>query len=199
MVEKSERGAEATTSTGTKRWRTVLLGFVALVILLGLAALALYVVTHEFGVKWSVISTAVGALIAWIVRADIEKRREYEKLLNQQKRDQYAKFIDVMNKFLPITDEPREPPRLSELREWSMKLMLIGSDDVLKSWNAARRPSVDGRETTRAYVRLLLAMRRDSGHHHTKLRPSDMLSSFVNDLGPNDLTFLNTKETIGPT
>jgi hypothetical protein len=163
--------------------RSITLALIALLLVLGTAGLVLYVITHYFGVQWSVLATAGSALVVWLVRADVEKRREYERLLNQQKRDQYAQFIDVMNTYLPIKDEPEQlPPSLSDLRKWSMKLMLVGSDDVVRAWNTARITTDNGRDVIRNYGRMLLAMRRDSGHHHTKLKPSDMLGSFINDV-----------------
>jgi hypothetical protein len=169
-------------SPSSKR-KSVILGLIAFVLLLATVSGALYVVTQHFGVKWSAILGLGGAFVVWLVRASIEKRREYERLLNQEKRNQYSLFIDVLNKFMPARDEPEhEMPPASELRKWSMKLMLVGSDDVIRAWNVARNNSMEGKHVVRNYGRLLLAMRRDSGHHYTKLRATDMLESFVNDI-----------------
>lgn len=181
-LDGSSRQTESDGNSGkiSKR-RRLLLSLLLLLTIIGIVGFALYVAIDYFGVQWSVVGTAAGGLIVWLVRADIEKRREYEKLLNQQKREQYGKFIEVMNSYLPISDEPERPqPSLSDLRVWSMKLMLVASDDVIRAWNNARLSS-EGPEVVRNYGRLLLAMRRDSGHHYSKLKPSDMLESFLND------------------
>lgn len=187
---------DQTLASGDKRTQSkskqVMLALLVVVLVLGVIGALLYVLTRYFGVKWSALFAVASALVAWLVRSSLEKRREYERLLNQEKREQYSQFLDVLNKVLPLGHEPDQEVSLRDLRKWSLKLMLVGSDEVIKAWNLARdSTAVEPRTVVRNYARLLLAMRRDAGQHHTKLTAGEMLQSFVNDLTDEDRKYID--------
>lgn len=78
-------------------------------------------------------------------------------------------------------------PGLEEFRKWTLRLTLIGSDDVVRAWKAAKldvaatQGSGAWIEALKGWGRLLLAMRRDCGHAETQLTVSDVLAAVVND------------------
>ncbi len=67
--------------------------------------------------------------------------------------------------------------------------MMIGNDDVIRTWNAARMqgeaPTEEGANPLGILIpwaRVLMAMRRDCGHPDTELELEDIIAVFVNDL-----------------
>lgn len=157
----------------------------------------IWALTHYAGLQTSLIWTAAVGAIAWGVKSNTEKRRENERLLVEQKRGQYYKFLEFFVKM--SSDEGREQiskdPGL--LRQWSLNLILIGSDEVIRTWNRVRTAWIAlGEETgdmTDEAKRLrtarmfrwmgefLMAMRQDCGHSGTKLSVTDTLGTFIND------------------
>ena len=77
---------------------------------------------------------------------------------------------------------------IEEFCKWSLRLTLLGSDEVVRAWNAARRHGASAQEgaagiaVLKEWGKLWLAMRKDCGHSDTKLTVSDVLASFVNDI-----------------
>jgi len=125
----------------------------------------------------------------------VEQRREYQKLLADRKREHYLQFLEFLSRFMGTSEEElvtqtqkpgeKETVPLEELRMWSLRLTLIGSDEVVKAWNDARLghgdPSIP-LGIMKNWGKLWLAMRRDCGHLDTKLSVTDVLASFVNDI-----------------
>jgi hypothetical protein len=162
------------------------------------AALALligfgWVLTHYAGLQTSLLWTAIIGAIAWAIRSNVEKKREHQRLLAESKRNHYLQFLEFLSRFFSSVAgsspfDSQSPEFISELRMWSLRLTLIGSDDVVQAWNSARLSSTtdaQGSSPTgvlHSWGKLWLAMRKDSGHLDTKLEISDVLASFVNDI-----------------
>lgn len=154
------------------------------------------------GLQVSIVWTALLGGVAWSIRSSIEQRRAYQRLLADKKREQYFEFLDFLNHFVEGSKEGAsgdastagsevphaKPISIAEFRKWSLRLTLIGSDDVVKTWNAARLGRVEQAdsdesvETLRKWGKLWLAMRKDCGHPDTQLKTSEILASFVNDV-----------------
>ena len=75
------------------------------------------------------------------------------------------------------------------LKEFMQKLLLWGSDDVVREFVAFQKEAMaqaDTEEGVRlasllALERLMLAMRRDLGHKNKGLNEGDLLRTFIND------------------
>jgi hypothetical protein len=183
------------------RAKGVVRGVLVVGTLLSIGVAALYALSEAFGLQVSIFGTAVVGAFGWLVRTDLERRRAHELLLNEQKRNQYFQFLEILNKNFGTTAEkdwntadssPSLPAGeridIDEFRLWSLRLTMIGSDEVVRAWNTARlagmgqNPAEHLATLLRAYGQLLLEMRKDCGHHATKLTPLDMLASVVNEV-----------------
>jgi hypothetical protein len=160
----------------------------------------LWAAVRLMGLQASLIWTALVGILAWAVQSAVQQRQKYRRLLTKQKREQYFEFLNFLNEFFSPAigrrDRDRTDPRmLQQLRRWSLRLTMIGSDEVVQAWNAARiSGAIEGQAVggepageqnvslLRAWGRLWLAMRRDCGHVDTRLKTSDMLASIVNDI-----------------
>ncbi|SRR5258706_13531228 len=179
-----------------KSARILLLILVALFVI----AIGIWSLVQYTGLQASLLWTTIIGAAAWLIRSNVERRREYERLLADRKREHYLQFLEFLSKFVgppqsnesnqSVTDTTRHnsPVPLEELRMWSLRLTLIGSDDVVEAWNVARGGSandskqVDSFDNFRNWGRLWLAMRKDCGHMDTQLKVADVLASFVNDI-----------------
>ncbi|MFP7721419.1 hypothetical protein [Lysobacter sp. A3-1-A15] len=164
------------------------------VILLAAGIGAIWSLVQFAGLQASLLWTAIIGAAAWAIRSSIEQRREYQRLLAEQKRKHYFEFLDFMSKFIDTSGDgrppqlkrkPDQPVSLNEFRMWSLRLTLIGSDEVVKAWNHARLNETDAEDplgVLKRWGRLWLAMRKDCGHPDTQLGVTDVLGSFVNDI-----------------
>lgn len=176
----------------------------ALVAVLSVLVGAIWALVTFVGLQASLVWAALVGGVAWLVRSEIEKKRELTKLLAEQKRQQYLQFLDFMVQYLGRSDEEADAeaarllPGPQKYREWSMRLTLVGSDEVVTAWNAVRALGDGGLsdasltedekrkrlvQMMRAWGKLLIEMRKDSGHPDTKLAKSDVFATFVNDMG----------------
>jgi hypothetical protein len=173
---------------------TFLKSLLALVGVLVIGVGAIWALVTLVGLQASLVWAALVGGIAWLVRTEVEKKRELTRLLAEQKRKQYVEFLDL---FLQFTRKDQaEPPSPEKYREWSMRLILLGSDEVVKAWNVVRNLGDGGLSDEqaseeqkranlirmmRAWGTMLLEMRKDAGHPDTKLVKSDVFETFVNN------------------
>lgn len=169
-----------------------------LIVLFGLAviATAAWALVHYAGLEGSLLWTAIVGALAWAIRSNAEKKQEHLRLLGEKKREHYVAFLDFMNTAVAMSksserqsstgsDNLTSPAKLDEFRKWSLRLTLIGSDDVVRAWNAVRTGTTEGRdgvEILKGWGHLWLAMRKDCGHDDTKLSVADVLASIINDI-----------------
>jgi hypothetical protein len=166
-------------------------------LILGLLVSVSWALVHYTGVEASLLLTSIVGMVAWSVRNKQEKTRERNRLLAESKRVHYLEFLEFMSRIIghqkESSAESKEglgtnPDFLDEFRKWSLRLTLIGSDEVVRSWNAARsgkylKGANDANIALLAGWGLLwLEMRRDCGHADTQLEVPDVLASFVNDI-----------------
>lgn len=168
----------------------------ALVLLLA-AITAIAAFAYFVGPGESLLGTALIAAIGWLIRTNNERKREFEKLLNERKSEQYYKFLELLQGFFNLTDEDeladsatKEVPKetIAELKKWGFRLLMTGSDEVLRAWNEARAEAepqegdlASHRRILVRWARVLLAMRRDCGHFDTKLNEGDLLRVILKD------------------
>ncbi len=166
------------------------------VIVLAIAGVAIWSLVTYAGLQASLLWTAIIGAAAWAIRSNVEQKREHQKLLAERKQEHYLQFLQFLAKFIGTTDEKppaqnnkakqqQTPVPLEEFRMWSLRLTLIGSDEVVREWNNARNGAADPNDpllVMKNWGRLWLAMRRDCGHIDTNLGITDVLGSFVNDV-----------------
>jgi len=158
------------------------------IILILLAAFigGFYLLVKTVGIEGSLIWSTLLAALGWMVSEHIARRREHQKLLAEQKREMYFKFLEFILFFIDAEEKGRakdkpEDEVIEEMTHWSLKLVLVGSDGVVKAWNAMRAESGEG-DTSRRFRRvakLLTEMRKDCGHHGTSLSKSELLSVMI--------------------
>lgn len=182
-------------------WKAIAILGVGAILIIG----TIWTLVNFIGLQASLIWTALLGAIGWAVQSSIRQKQEYQRLLADQKRLQYFEFLDFLNEFIgrpgggtapPVGTEPgQNADRLLQLRRWSLRLTMIGSDEVVRAWNQARmsgiiEPTSQGRidqeqqtlSLFRAWGGLWLALRKDCGHFDTTLTVPDVLASFVNDI-----------------
>jgi len=170
---------------------------------------------------WIDYVTAIGSIstpilvlfltgLGWKIRARLERTAELEDRLRE---DRIAIYNDILEPFFILLmpeaiwlsnpknkntkkDEVATTKMLSiEYRKQALKLSLIGSDAVVKSYNnllqyfymkdeASQKSEVDINEIKHMIGllgTLLLEIRRSMGNESTKLNNWDMLEWFIND------------------
>lgn len=137
------------------------------------------------GVQNPLLWTAALGALGWAIRSSVEQKREYRRLMADKKREHYIQFLDFFSRFVASSqEEESDSVSLEEFRRWSLLLTMIGSDDVVRRWNAARSSAgaLDQVAMLKVWGSLWLAMRKDCGHPDTRLDVADILTSFVNDI-----------------
>ena len=162
--------------------------YTALVLVLVLLAAFIggfYLLVRTVGIEGSLIWSTLVAAMGWIVSEHISRRREHQRLLANQKQDMYFKFLDFLLTFMKKAKEPHgqesNDELIEEMMEWSLRLMLIGSDDVVRAWNSFRDAAGE-RDVASLFgnvARLLTEMRKDCGHHGTTLSNVELLSVMI--------------------
>jgi hypothetical protein len=149
---------------------------------------AIWALTHFIGVQASVIWGGLAAAAVGLWKHSVEQRREHRRLLANEKREQYIDFLNVLSARFGLPGAPAEemsPEEIAELRRWSLRLTMTGSDEVVLAWNRVRllaTADVSGSDGLKIWGSLWLAMRKDCGHLDTKLTRSDLLASMINDI-----------------
>ncbi|MGD9789426.1 MAG: hypothetical protein AB7Q00_05880 [Phycisphaerales bacterium] len=150
------------------------------------------------GIEPEVFGSGLGALLMWFVKSSYDRKVEEERRNAEHKLAQYKQFIDWMNRFFPPHGTQKlSEEELSQFRLWSMKLGLVGSDEVVRAWNVCRNGAKLGDKSTGdviLYAELLRLMRCDSGHRDTKLKRSDMMRLFTNGVDDSLATQIDSTE-----
>lgn len=160
---------------------------VAIAVLLGIAGGAVYLLPR-IGLEASLVWGSILAGLGWMIRAQSEKKAEYQRLLAEEKRNLYFEFLEFFVKAMESGDSGAEIDLSKEsVRRFSLRLNLIASDEVCRCFRRIRLPNeitstVTPGDTLRNWGLLMLAMRKDCGLSDTSLKPSEILSATVNDI-----------------
>lgn len=131
-----------------------------------------------------------------IVSKQYERRQEIEQEHRRQKQLIYEQFMDYWFKSLerPGNEAAANAELERHFSEFTKKLIVWGSDNVLKQYLTFRQSSSAAKEgdTRRMFVafeNVILAMRRDLGHKNVGMKTGDLLSLVIRDvdkvLGPS--------------
>ena len=136
----------------------------------------------------------IGAVIGWFLKSKLEAKRRVEKSL----RDEAAKvYLEILMPFAVLfTDlspksqqETLKKMKSKEYREKSFKLILVGSDEVVLSWNEmwniiykTERGESESNNILLAFGNVLLSIRKSLGNTNTTMNNKDMLRWLIKDI-----------------
>lgn len=135
-------------------------------------------VTSSVTILLAVISLVVGKL--W------EQRLKIRDDIRARKIPVYEKQIETF--FSVIMAEKIKGKKINErelakaFTEFSEKLIVWGSSDVIQAWVKFRTTKFEGAQGLRIMQDLFLAIRKDLGNDTSKLKDGELLRLFVNDL-----------------
>ena len=166
----------------------------AVLLFVGAAIVAMYFAAQWLGLQAAIAWAAFLGLAILLIRIEHQRKQEQERVLADRKREQYFELLEVLRKCFFGQDPVQSARRQKqELDRWSLRLALIGSDEVLRAWHNFCQVALgvseydleeDEEEDEEdeddeladfedslytAQVRLLAALRRDCGHPRTRL------------------------------
>lgn len=149
------------------------------------------------------IALVGGVIVAWATafftsryyanqaKADLQK--EFESRFNERKWETYTGFTDTVRRLFESSKADRlsneEPELIHELYQFTGKLWLVGSDEVVRAFVEFQRynctPESQGRKAIEVLGRLAsvwIEMRKDLGYKSSSIEPKDLLGTFVTDI-----------------
>lgn len=186
----------------TRTWPSVLLGLVSLALLAAGAFFALRAVLRtitslDTGVATALVTAATTVLVAIVTTffgRYLERRQAAERAQQERRIPVYEDFIKGLLQLFGATVAPAQRTEMTEdrvmavLGEFTEKVMVWGSDEVLRAWvdyrySAMQGPSDDDPQAVLYSLEdLLLAFRKDLGLSNKRLKRADLLKLWVNDL-----------------
>ena len=189
------------------KWLTAIALVIVLAISLGIVAFVLNVFQAITRMKESTrtpIITAITAIIVTIISVVLtryfERRADQERAQQEKRIPVYEDFVKEFLSLIGATKPPSQ--RKSEmspeeiytvLGKFTERLIVWGSDEVIRHWAAYRHAMASTTEDRRGLQSLtlmndfLLALRKDLGLSNRKLEEFDLLRLWINDLDPEGL------------
>lgn len=138
-------------------------------------------------------ATVLVSVISVVLGKIYEARTAIQKELRERKTPVYEEFITfIFRVFLgeKTGTAPTEQEMAEFLSNYNQKMMVWGSDSVLREWSAWRRcleqhttdPEPNFVAGLVQYEKLILAIRKDLGHKNEGIGKFDILRLFINDL-----------------
>lgn len=124
----------------------------------------------------------------------LERKLAIDKEIREKKIPVYDEFLEFYFRVVNAVNYPElaatEKETAEFMREFTRKLLLWGSDDVMVKWSALRSTlsevdTKDQKQSIAMFVRfedLMLAIRRDTGHANKGIERGDILGLFINDI-----------------
>ncbi|WP_350343973.1 hypothetical protein PRVXT_000338 [Proteinivorax tanatarense] len=183
-----------------RRWFQNALGFLLVIGLIVVFIYLLVLIWSSFKGLQKEVAAAIVAAVATIlvsvfsivIAKLFERKRAIEQELREKKIPMYEEFIKFW--FKVLMSEKTEAKQLSEknmvvfFSEFTEKLMVWGSDEVVKKWSNYRRLYVsdklksDSVNAMFEFERLLMAIRKDMGHKNKDIKKGELLGLFINDI-----------------
>ena len=139
----------------------------------------------------------VGGIVTWIIKSRLEELRAIEERLRAERRKIYGEILDpYVELFASLKLKDGGASKIEqkitsyEYRKTIFELGLLGSDDVVRAYNALMQHSFksagsgkqDLGETVRLWGKLRLEIRKSLGNKKTKLNEFDMLRGEITDI-----------------
>ncbi|MCM3629737.1 hypothetical protein M3194_20560 [Paenibacillus glycanilyticus] len=122
----------------------------------------------------------------------LERKRSIEQELRDKKIPMYESFVefwfDILYKKKITGEAMTEKEMLDFYKEFTQKILVWGSDGVIKKWSQYRSKTVNiehkglDRELLFEFEELLLEIRKDTGHKNKSINKGDLLGLFINDI-----------------
>ena len=129
------------------------------------------------------------SLISLVVSKYLESKAAIIQEIRAKKIPIYEELISVLMRFVFAQKLGLEPMSESELMkfmaEFTEKITVWGSDDVIKAWRKFRLSAGGGSNPQSilfVYEDMLLAIRKDLGHKNSGFKKGTLLGLFVNDI-----------------
>lgn len=182
------------------KWWQVILVLIALVGMgIGLFYLIKWLILVFSGIQKEVaaaIVATVGTILVSVISVTVgkyyERKRSIEQELREKKIPMYNRFVEFFINFMmseKLTGKQMgEKDALAFFNKFTQEIMVWGSDEVVSLWSSYRRIFInpDNGETSYnnlfEFEKLLLAIRKDTGHKNKGLKRGDLLGLFVNDI-----------------
>jgi len=140
--------------------------------------------------------TVIVSVITLIITKYLETKATITQQLRERKVPVYEEFISTMFGMLFAEkvgqERMTEPEIIKFFVSWTERLVIWGSDDVVKEFRAFRMhfvnvdadapPSRHAFEGMFRFEKVMLAVRRDLGHSNVNLGRGSILGLFVNDI-----------------
>lgn len=149
------------------------------------------IIAGVFTVLVSVLSLTIGKYL--------ERKRVIENEIRQQKIPIYEDFIKFS--FDIFMSQKKDQPKKTEkemtkyFNDFTYQLIIWGSDDVITTWSDFKQDSIkdaklkkedrNSIKTMYGFEKVLLAIRKDTGHNNKGFTQGSLLRLFINDLDEN--------------
>lgn len=134
--------------------------------------------------------TIVVSILSITIGKYYERKMVIEKELREKKIPMYEEFIEFLLNLLLAKkikgEEMSEDEMVTFFNKFTQKLMVWGSDEVVSQWSKYRRQAgKDPQDSSKSMFeleKLLLAIRKDTGHANKNIKSGDLLGLFINDI-----------------
>jgi len=137
------------------------------------------------------MSTIIVSVLSVTIGKYYERKRIIEQELREKKIPMYEEFIGFY--FNILMSETVGNKKMSDedmvkfFNVFTQRLMVWGSDEVVRIWssyrsNYAPQASENPQKSMFEFERLLLAIRKDTGHKNKGFEKGDLLGLFINDI-----------------
>lgn len=136
------------------------------------------------------MATIIVSILSITIGKYYERKMIIEKELREEKIPMYEKFINFLfNLLLSNKVEGKEMTQdemTAFFNEFTQKLIVWGSDNVVSQWSNYRRIITQYPTDTKTNMleleKLLLAIRKDTGHKNKNIYQGALLALFINDI-----------------
>ena len=134
--------------------------------------------------------TGAVSILGIIVSKIIEYRQDTKRYLYEKKEEAYSEFIEVVYKIRDNQKNEKnyESEMIESLINFSKKLTLWGSNEVIRKWIEIRELNTKSSSNAHAINNLFLLeeiiflIRKDLGQKNSNLKKGDILRFFINDI-----------------
>lgn len=131
--------------------------------------------------------TIIVSVLSVLISKNLEQRRAIDQQVREKKLPGYEALIKLILDVIyaeKLGKKMKDEELIRRFVDVSQQLLVWGSDDVVKAWSAYRLKLVNGVPTENSlpdFERLLVAIRKDTGHTSSTIVKGDLLSLFLND------------------
>ena len=138
----------------------------------------------------------IGGIITWLIKSRIEELQATEEKLRVERQKIYSEILEpIIRLFSDIDGQGKKQDTNKILsfdyRKTAFNLILLGSDEVVLSYNAMMQyiykttdtgQTIDPFKMLKLWGCVLLEIRKSLGNKRTKLNEIDMLSFMIKDI-----------------